>query len=88
MSAVQRSVREAKNAGYKPSERSVFLDPLFWRALARSRKWDKDEKLCGARPDIWTSIWLKTWREFIDHLATGGRVEQFFERLEQGPTSK
>jgi hypothetical protein len=35
MDAVQRAIREAKNAGWKPIERSVFLDPQFWRALGR-----------------------------------------------------
>jgi hypothetical protein len=85
MSAVQRAIREAKNAGYTPSERGVFLDPAFWRALGNSRKWDQDEKDIGAPVDIWTSIWLKTWRDFIDHLATRGGIETYFERLEKEP---
>lgn len=82
MSAVQRAVREAKNAGYNPTARSMFLDPRFWRGLGRSRRWDEDEKLYGATPDMWTSLWLKTWHDFIDHLAMGRSVEDFFERLE------
>jgi hypothetical protein len=45
MDAVQRAIREAKNAGWKPTERSVFLDPQFWRALGRARGWDE----CGFR---------------------------------------
>jgi hypothetical protein len=87
MSAFQRALREAKNAGYNPTARSMFLDPRFWRALGRSRKWgDEDEKRLGAHPDMWTSIWLKTWHDFIDHLAMGRGVEQFFEHLERGAT--
>jgi hypothetical protein len=77
MSAVQRAVREAKNVGYNPTARSMFLDPRFWRALGRSRKWHEHEKLCGATPDIWTSIWLKTWHDFIDDLATGKASKPF-----------
>jgi hypothetical protein len=50
MDAVQRAIREAKNAGWKPTERSVFLDPQFWRALSRARGWDADERACVFRP--------------------------------------
>jgi hypothetical protein len=80
MQAVQDAIQDAKNAGYQPTERSVFLDHRFWRALGRSRKWDEDEKRYGA-PDMWTSVWLKTWHEFIDHLAAGGKIETFFANL-------
>lgn len=83
MSATQRAINDAKKAGYTSNERSVFLDPLFWRALGRSRKWDQDERDVGARSEIWTSVWLRRWHEFVDELARGRSVEESFERLEK-----
>ena len=88
MSAVTRAVREAKQAGYTPNERGVFLDPGFWRALGRFRKWDDDERPCGAPADVWTSVWLRKWHEFIDHLAFGRGIEHYFEKLEKEPPRK
>ena len=85
MDAVQRAIREAKNAGWKPTERSVFLDPQFWRALSRARGWDHDERACGAPPDVWTSRWSRRWHDFVDHLALGKSIEDYFERLEKKP---
>lgn len=84
MQAVQRAIREAKDAGYQPTARSVFLDHRFWRALGRARKWDEDEKQYGEQPDIWTSMWLRNWHDFIDHLAMDRRIDAFFENLEKG----
>jgi hypothetical protein len=88
MSATQRAINEAKRAGYTPSERGVFLDPLFWRAVGRARKWDEDERDVGARADVWTSVWLRKWHEFVDHLAFGRGIEQYFEKLEKEPPRK
>jgi hypothetical protein len=83
MQAVQDAIRDAKNAGYQPTDRSVFLDHRFWRALGRARKWDESEKLLAVPPDMWTSIWLRHWHEFIDHLAAGGKIDTFFANLEK-----
>ena len=83
MEAVQRAIREAKSAGWKPTERSVFLDPQFWRALSRARGWDADERACGAPPDVWTSRWARRWHDFVDHLALGKGIEDYFKRLEK-----
>jgi hypothetical protein len=80
MQAVQRAIREAKAAGYQPSETSVFLDRGFWRALGKARNWDRD---VGAGNDIWLSAWLRKWHDLIDHLATGGTIESFFEKMER-----
>jgi hypothetical protein len=85
MRATQQAIREAKNAGYRPNERSVLLDPLFWRALGRARKWDDDERGCGAPADVWTSVWLRRWHDFVDHLAFGQSVDEFFEELQKKP---
>ena len=88
MSAVSRAIREAKDEGYTPNERSVFLDPMFWRCLGRKRKWDQDEKDVGVRSEMWTSVWLRTWHEFVDHLAFGRGIEAYFEKLEKEPPRK
>jgi hypothetical protein len=80
MRAVQRAIREAKGEGYRPGEASVFLDRAFWHALGKARDWDRG---VGAGRNVLLSAWLRKWHDFIDHLATGGTIEAFFERLER-----
>jgi hypothetical protein len=56
--------------------------------VGRARKWDEDERDVGARADVWTSVWLRKWHEFVDHLAFGRGIEQYFEKLEKEPPRK
>lgn len=62
----------------------LFLDPLFWQSLAKSLG------LLGihyGNPRVHTCTEkckdesVLMWHRFIDHLATGGTTESFFESL-------
>ena len=44
-------------------------DPVFWKALATTRKWE----------DV--NAWRFHWHRFIDHLADGKDAESFFAAL-------
>ena len=60
----------------------VFLEPGFWQALGRARRWttDEDGKYWQGSMAEWKSNYWKThWHDFIDHLATGRDAESFFE---------
>lgn len=64
------------DGGYDiPALSEFFLDPLFWQALGKARKWDKIE----TNPK--NVSWLEWWHRFIDHLAGGKDAESFFETL-------
>ena len=59
----------------------VFLDPAFWQALGRARKWtsDEDGKYWKGTLAEWKSNYWKThWHNFIDTLAAGEDAESFF----------
>ena len=61
----------------------AFLDPLFWQALGKVRGWWDETHLENL--DVQSSpetYWLKQWHRFIDHLASGGDAESFFQSLE------
>lgn len=55
----------------------IFLDPAFWRALAKARGW---KEFAGGYEDGCVE-WLFNWHRFIDHLASGGDAESFFKEL-------
>jgi len=66
---------------------TVLIDPLFWQALGKQQGW-YDHQLrgkhgecleCGA-PQC-AIEWRENWHYFIDHLADGGNVDDFFNKL-------
>lgn len=89
-------INKAVEGGY-PKKASMiwevlFLDPLFWQSLGKAMGW-KDgnaesagdglvftcpvcKQLSGGRTE-----WLYHWHRFIDHLAEGGTITGFFEKL-------
>lgn len=65
-----------------------FLDPLFWQALGKALGWEDDWGIGESRPrdDIEGKLWRRNctrwhWHRFIDHLAGGGNVDDFFKDL-------
>ncbi len=59
----------------------VLLDPLFWQALGRGLNMGyvriKDEDgFLNPREE-----WKLTWHRFIDNLAQGGSIDEFFNDL-------
>ena len=69
--------------------RYVLLDPLFWLALGRAIEHGKKAYM----PDVWDKLSASSkdsvfktsieyeWHCLIDHLASGGSIESFFETL-------
>ena len=69
----------------------VFLDPAFWQALGRARKWtiDEDFKHWQGTVAEWKARFWKThWHNFIDHLAIGRDAEGFFGQLAKTAPTK
>lgn len=54
--------------------KEVFLDPLFWQALGLTEGWLNG--IGGIKPD-----WYAYWHRFIDHLAEGKPVDDYFNSL-------
>ena len=68
---------------------STFLDPLFWQSLGKAMMWDdanypntsyiKETKGFAPHHIIYGHEIM--WHRFIDHLASGGEIEEFFAKL-------
>jgi hypothetical protein len=67
-------------AGYHPSRiknvESLLLDPSFWKALGKSMGWDREDTCVEME-----KFWLRKWIELMRHLAEGGTIESYFEKL-------
>lgn len=59
------------------NQSDLLLSVTFWQALGKSL-WLNDEKNSY---DPNHNEWLVQWHMFIDHLADGGTIEEFFEGL-------
>lgn len=63
---------------------NYLLDPLFWSSLGKAMGWgvatiDGQELRVGR--DGYIHVWQCEWHRFIDHLASGGDAESFFNEL-------
>mgnify|MGYP000861035435 CR=1 FL=1 len=81
-----RALFGLNNASY--SMEKVYLDPEFWQALGKSMGWweQRDGNDCGGcetcdRTFNHSKDYILYWHRFIDHLADGGTIEEFFESL-------
>lgn len=66
----------------------VLLDPLFWQALGKAEGWGYIGEQNGITVRVRTAVnhitgeeWLHYWHSFIDHLASGGSADEFFNNL-------
>jgi hypothetical protein len=68
---------------------SVFIDPLFWQALGKSRGWAEEVMPSGRtvadpsrkQSQILTPSYRWYWHRFIDHLIAEKTAEDFFKSL-------
>ena len=74
-----------------------FLDPDFWQSLGKTMGWtnfscsdcysnkgfSRSECLCclGERERVEMQTWEVQWHRFIDHLAEGKSIEDYFKTL-------
>lgn len=85
MTYVQRAIEKAIEGGYEKGKFFVdyhhinqlddmmmqgqfLLDPEFWKCL-------------GEAKEMFTFTWLYSWHCLIDHIAEGGTVEEYFEKI-------
>lgn len=54
-----------------------FRDPFFWQSLGKQQGWNELDKY---RPEG-NTIWKKHWHSFIDHIAQGRDIDEFFNQL-------
>ncbi len=54
----------------------VCMRPDFWQALGKVENWD-EKNYCGN----YRSCWEQVWHDFINHLSSGGSVDDFFNSL-------
>ena len=81
---------------YVIGKEEVLLMPEFWSALGRARGWEDEPSICKGCQTLGigtgnhmmacpikhrTGGVMKNWHRFIDKLASGGTVEEFFSTL-------
>lgn len=92
---MEKVIKLAIEAGYEykgdgywslPHE-SYLIDPKFWQALGKSLGWGEKCKNCGSianglcQEHKYIRDWKIPWHRFIDHLAEGKDVDEFFKDL-------
>lgn len=55
----------------------LYNDPLFWKAIGKTRQWS-EEPIFG---DSRQPQWLYVWHDFIDCLADGKAPNDYFNEL-------
>jgi hypothetical protein len=93
MTSIERAIKEAVEKGDYDDSRielgiqcedaydHYLLDPLFWQALGKARRWPmKWPQPYQTRDGIFLEItwWEYKWHEFVHHLAGGKDAEGFF----------
>ena len=93
---MEKAYEVAKNNGYEgrlyaPKCGAELLDPNFWIAIGKAKKWDKKCTMCGEYEGghqykhIFVAggdkRWIHYWHQFIDHLAEGKEIDLFFNEL-------
>lgn len=58
--------------------RDVTSRPEFWRALGKGLGW---KHFHGEFCECHGFVWLERWHSFIDHLASGGEIEDYFKKV-------
>lgn len=75
------------NGSFNYKEEVIFMDPKFWQCLGKELSWAFGInafhcKTCFEKTGENIEIgWLYHWHRFIDHLAKGRGVEDFFKEL-------
>lgn len=61
-----------------------LLDPAFWQSLGKSLGWSEKPLGTGTGPGANHSRGhLYHWHRLIDHLASGGTIETYFEGIQE-----
>lgn len=76
------------------AKHQIWNDPHFWQALGKAMRWDEKGGLIYQHTWIGSKenkiylkgkesmkVWLYEWHKFIDHLAEGKSIEEYFKEL-------
>jgi len=78
------------------NQNKMLLDPLFWQALGKQQGWDGKKKYCILSGEETDSRYCSScydcpahkynfpeyyWHNFIDHIAVGGSIDDFFNQI-------
>lgn len=61
---------------------SALLDPQFWQCLGKQRGWGDTELHQNSDPYP-IGWWILRWHTLIDHLGTGGSIEDYFKSIDE-----
>ncbi len=94
---IQAAIESAIRGGYMtrgfPMEEMIMhdfvcdavLDPSFWQSLGKAMSWGKcihhGNNECDCDRAVRKPEWIDKWHRLIDHLASGGTIESYFETL-------
>ena len=59
---------------------TILLDPLFWQALGKTEGWDENETHWQGGDFVGKQS-IFEWHNFIDHIAQGKEIDEFFNKL-------
>ena len=59
----------------------LFMGASFWKALGKKLRWSNEVVVVGERHYTIKDGWRMHWHRFIDHLADGKSVDEFFKSL-------
>lgn len=66
------------NTGVMVSLHKTLLRPEFWQALGKGLGWEGSITYIDGKK---REHWELQWHRFIDHLASGGDIDSFFNEL-------
>lgn len=63
--------------------KDVCLDKEFWQALGKAMGWEEKSGIFKEPGHFELAQWWVEWHRFIDHLAEGKTIEDYFNQLER-----
>lgn len=68
--------------GVVTSVEVYLMDYKFWKCLGKREQWDPVRLPSPAiTADVGFTNWIEVWHSLIDHLANGGSIDDFFNKL-------
>lgn len=89
---MKEAIQKAIEGGWRPTFNSlphlhpnrewqhITSDPLFWQSLGKALGWSGTNTACN-KCGVAFNGWKGHWHRFIDHIAEGKDVDEFFKEL-------
>ncbi len=76
------SIKEARDRMLLTEKEKYLLDPVFWQSLGKALGWSESKDFEKNHSEvIFVARWLYVWHQFIDWVANGKNVDEFFKEL-------